>query len=254
MTHLSQASDGQFGHLTRQKAARLLEAGSINSSILSEEQRHPWSVNKSQELDCPLMRLWDTNSGSQPSEDDRMLSRSPDQSLHSAQVRMKSLATHLDHRIWKPTPYISFTKSASAIEDLAAWRSKRRGNQFLTVINPAARFMVGLPILDVAAEMNHYRIRDPYDKGMVYYIDHYVCLWEVTGTEIIGHYDWEDLSKTKNWYKEVILPEWVKSKRNLEILHTSTFDMSTIIENLPGESLASARRRLSNYQSRDKLR
>jgi hypothetical protein len=236
MIHLPQASDGRSGDLMRQKAAQLLGAGFINPFVFPEEQSHPWSVNESQKIDCPLMRLWDMKSGSQPSEDDRMLSRSPNQPLDTAKVRMESLATHLDHSIWEPTPYISFTKSASAIEDLAARRSMKRGNQTLTVINPAARLRVALPVLDVATEMDHYRIPDPYNKGMRYYIDHYVCLWEVTGVEIIRHYEWEELFNTANWYQEVILPAWNKSNRDLEILHASTFDMSTIMENPPGKS------------------
>jgi hypothetical protein len=40
----------------------------------SEEQLHPWSVNKFQELDGPLLRIWDVKSGSQLDEDNRMLS------------------------------------------------------------------------------------------------------------------------------------------------------------------------------------
>jgi hypothetical protein len=46
----------------------------------------------------------------------RMLLRLPNESLDPGQARKDSPATHLDHQDWTPTPYISFTMSASAIE------------------------------------------------------------------------------------------------------------------------------------------
>ncbi|KAI1562989.1 hypothetical protein PtrEW7m1_010748 [Pyrenophora tritici-repentis] len=188
MDPLSQADDDKLRILTRRKVSQLLGDKIINPFIYPEEQRHPWSVNKSQELDCPLLRIWDIMSGSQPDEDNRMLSRLPNQPLNTEQARKDSLAIHLDHKNWTPTPYTSFTKSASAIGELAKLRmSRKRGVQTLTVIDPAVRLRSGLPILDVAAEMEYYCIPDPYKKGSKYYIDHYVCLWEVTAEEIVGH-------------------------------------------------------------------
>lgn len=158
--------DGSTGVLTRQKASQLLGADLIHSFIQVEEQRHPWTVKKSQELDCPLLRIWDCMSGSQPDEGNRMLSRSLNQPLDTEQARKTSLAIHLHHKNWTPTPYISSTKSANAIEDLATFRSERdRGVQTLTIIDPATRLRNGLPILDVAAEMVFYSIPDPYQRG-----------------------------------------------------------------------------------------
>ena len=120
--------------------------------------------------------------------------------------------------------------------------SKRRGVQTLTVIDPAARLKNGLPILDVAAEMEHYCIPDPYNRGSKYYINHYVCLWEVTEEEIVDHYEWEELAKTTNWYEEVIIPAFRKSsggkKPNSAPTRVSAFDMSTMMESLPSKSLA----------------
>jgi hypothetical protein len=201
MIHVSRASNDRSAPLTRRKVAQLLGPDTINPFVPPEEQRHPWSVDRTQELEYPLLRIWDMKSGSQPNKENRMLSRWPDQPLNTEQARKNSLATHLNHKLWQPTPYISFTRSASAIEDLAAWRSVKRGDQTLTTINPATRLRIGLPILDVVKEMDHYDIPDPYDKGSKYYINHYVCLWEVTEEEIIGHYDWQELSKTTNWVR-----------------------------------------------------
>lgn len=158
----SQAGDDR-PILTRQKVLRLVGDGPPNHFDPSEEQLHPWSVEKSHRLDFPLLRIWDYNSGSQPDEDNCMLSRSPDRLLRTRKARRDSLATHLNHGIWEPSPYISFTKSACAIEELVKSREKRRSakNQQLIVIDPATRLRSGLPILDVAAEMDYYGIPDP---------------------------------------------------------------------------------------------
>ncbi|PVH90682.1 hypothetical protein DM02DRAFT_710326 [Periconia macrospinosa] len=240
MNPFSQAEHGRPEVLTRRKALRLLNADIGNPFIPSEEQRHPWSVDPIQRLHSPLLRgpllrVWDYFSGSQPEGDNRMLSRSPDQRLNTEQARKTSLASHLDHKVWEPTPYISFTKSPSTIEEIVAWRSPKRGAQTLTVIDPNARLNNGLPILDVVAEMEHYGIQDPYNNGNRYYIDHYVCLWEVTKEEIVDHYEWEELAKHANWYEEVIMPAFRKfSRKNVSApARTSAFNMSTMIESLP---------------------
>jgi hypothetical protein len=171
-----------------------------------------------------------------------MLSRSPNQRLDTEKACKDFLATHLDHKNRTATPCISFTKSASAIEDLAKFRmSRRRGDQTLTVIDPIARLKSGLPILDVAAEMEYYRISDPYNSGGRYYIDHYVCLWGVTEEDIVSHYEWEELVKITNWYEEVIIPAFRKlsERRRPESAPTraSVFDMSTMIGGLPSKFL-----------------
>jgi hypothetical protein len=57
----------------------------------------------------------------------------------------------------------------------------------LTVINPNTRIAGGLPILDMRAETHHYAVSDPYGRSYQYYMDHYLCVWEVTSPEIIGH-------------------------------------------------------------------
>ena len=148
--------DRSTGVITRQKVSQLLGADNISPFTQPEERRHPWSVNKSQELDCPLFRTWDDMSGSQPDKHNRMRSRSPNQPIDTHEARRKSLGIHLDHRIWTATPYISFTKSASALEDLAISRIRRgRGVQTITIIDPAVRLRNGLPILDLAAEMEY---------------------------------------------------------------------------------------------------
>jgi hypothetical protein len=115
--------------------------------------------------------------------------------------------------------------------------SRRRGDQTLTVIDPAARLKSGLSILDVAAEMEYHRISDSYNSGGRYYMDHYVCLWGVTEEEIVRHYEWKELVENTNWYDEVIIPALRKfsERRKPESVptHASVFDMSTMLEGLP---------------------
>ncbi|KAF2034804.1 hypothetical protein EK21DRAFT_55989, partial [Setomelanomma holmii] len=146
--------------------------------------------------------------------------------------------THLDHRIWTSTPYISFKNSPKAIEDLAFQRSGRskRGAQYLTVIDPATRLMNGLPILDVTAEMEHYSIQDPYQRLNLYYLHSYICLWEVGKDEVIGHWEWDELASNEDWYEEIIIPAFIKFRKakTSGSARASTFDMSEIMESLPG--------------------
>ncbi len=174
--------------------------------FVAEDLRHPWSNHRFAPFEKPLLRIWDCYSGSQPDNEDRMKSRASRQRLDTRESRMESLATHINHKIWEPTPYISFTTSPAAIQELADWRANRRGPQTLTVVDPNTRIADRLPILDVRAEMDHYEVKDPYGKSNQYCIDHYLCLWEVTGREIIGHWELADLVANEQWYNEIILP------------------------------------------------
>ncbi|PVI00879.1 hypothetical protein DM02DRAFT_472070, partial [Periconia macrospinosa] len=185
----------------------------------NEEEVHPWRASlkggTDKPFNIPFLRLWDCFSGSQPDENNRMLSRAPRQRLRTASVRKETLAMHLDHKIWEPTPYISFQASAERLEELANMRNSRgnRGVQFLTVIDPDTRLRRGFPILDVAAEMRYYGIQDPYGNSNQYYINHYVCLWEVTGKEVVGHWEWDDLAEYEDWYRDIIMPAFRKFRR-----------------------------------------
>ncbi len=173
-----------------------------------EDLQHSWSDNRFPLFAIPFLRIWDCCSGSQPDNEGRMKSRASRQRLDTRESRKNSLATHINHGRWEPTPYISFTTSPAAVQKLADSRSNRRGRgpQTLTVLDPNTRLADGLPILDVRAEMDHYGVKDPYGNPNQYYIDHYLCLWEVTGREIVGRWEWTDLVANERWYHEIILP------------------------------------------------
>ena len=177
----------------------------------TEELQHSWSVDGLPPFDAPFLRIWDNKSGSQPDNEGRMRSRAPRQRLDTRESRKNSLTVHINHAIWKPTPYISFTTSPAAIQKMVPGRANRRGPQTLTVVDPNTRIADRLPILDVGAEMDHYKVSDPYGKSNQYYINHYVCLWEVPKQEIIGHWEWNDLVLNGNWYNDIILPAFRKN-------------------------------------------
>ncbi|KAK4149622.1 hypothetical protein C8A00DRAFT_18714 [Chaetomidium leptoderma] len=109
-----------------------------------------------------------------------------------AHTTIKALAHFFrDHSNWTLTPFISFTTSATAVQDLADIRESRhnRGAQHLTAIDPNVRVAAGLPILDFSAKVNYYNIADPYRKSNQYCKDHYLCLWEVSGREIVRQWN-----------------------------------------------------------------
>jgi hypothetical protein len=91
-------------------------------------------------------------------------------------------------------------------------RNNNRGPQTLTVIDPDIRIRRGLPVLDIAAEMKYYSIPDPYHQGYQYYDNHYICLWEVTPEEVVGHWEWDELVDIDDWYEEVVMPAFKKSR------------------------------------------
>ncbi|KAF5858584.1 hypothetical protein ETB97_003977 [Aspergillus alliaceus] len=170
-----------------------------------EEIMHPWGSVFSVNPDLPLLRTWDGVSGSQPSESGRMLARLPRERLDTSTARETFLATHANHGIWEPTPFISFTQSPQELQDNVNWRKKKRGSQTITVVNPYIRIDKGLPVLNMADEMRHYGVPDPYGRANEYYKNHYICLWEVTEEEVVGNWEWDDLLKTNRWYEQVIL-------------------------------------------------
>ncbi len=210
----------------------------------TEEQLHPWCVGYSQTFDVPLLRIWDQRSGSRPDANTCLMSRAPRQRLDTAESRRAFLATHIDHSNWTPTPFISFTTSATAVTDLADMRENRkRGAQHLTAIDPNIRLAAGLPILDFSAEANYYNIADPYGKSNQYCKDHYLCLWEVSGREIVRQWDWDDLAVHWNWYDEIVMPAFRKFRSEFvsKSLRNESSDLSTAIGKLSRQLAISQR-------------
>ncbi len=208
----------------------------VKTLFVTEEQRHPWQPDRSQTFEMPFLRIWDHFSGSQPDENGVMMSRAPRQRLDTLESRKASLTIHLNHHDWTPTPYISFTSSAAAVQELADMRARRnnRGVQTLTVVDRNSRVRDGLPVLDVSAEMDHYNILDPYRKSNQYYNDHYICLWQVTEREIVGQWPWSDLDTHENWYEEIVMPAFRQFRREAVRMSTGdeSFGLSAVMSNL----------------------
>ena len=148
-----------------------------NPLLGSEESKHLWGVDCSKTFNVLFLRIWDGLSGSQLDADNCMMARALRQRLDTAKSRTDSLTTHINHGNWTPTPFISFTTSATVAEGLADWRlTRHRGAQHLTAIDPNVRVQAGLPILDLSAEFSHYKIANPYGTWNQYCEDHYLCL------------------------------------------------------------------------------
>lgn len=220
------------------KSSLVLLAPHTPSAVFPpEEDIRPWRVLPYQTFNKPFLRLWDCYSGSQPVN--RVLtSRDPTIRLDNYDDRKESLETHIDHSKWRPTPYISFTTSSLAIQEIANMRLPKRGKQTLTVIDPGIRMKKGLPILEVEAEMERYCISDPYRANGRYYSDHYVCLWEVAKDEVVGQWQWNDLASNPRWYEEIIMPAISRNRsRSMEKCFPQTpFDLSALTRALPGNN------------------
>ncbi|KAL3468095.1 hypothetical protein BJX64DRAFT_246868 [Aspergillus heterothallicus] len=156
-----------------------------------------------------------------------MLARLPRGRLDTSRARKTFLATHADHGIWEPTPFISFTQSPRELKENVNWRKKKRGNQTITVVNPNVRIAKGLPVLNMVDEMRHYGVPDPYGRAKEYYKNHYICLWEVTEEEVVGNWEWDDLVKTDRWYEQVILPAF-KEHNDRYNARSEAFKMSAL--------------------------
>jgi hypothetical protein len=219
--------------LDRSKVLVLLNAEPATSSA---ERLHPWRHSCARSFDFPLLRIWDSYSGSQPNTYNRMNSRSPDRPLNTIEARQTTLTTHINHEDWTPTPYISFTSSPAVIEDLAKWRKAKRGTQTLTAINPNIRLGSGLPILDLDTEMEHYKISNPYGNRGKYSVDHYICLWQVTDEEIIGHWNWDKLVESGQWYQDIVKPAFQESNQSF-VFGAADSDVSLLMSRLRGKFL-----------------
>ena len=159
--------------------------------------------------DCPLMRIRDVFTGDQPdAETGSMKSRSPRARLDTKEARRKSLVIHGDYEKWLPTSYLSFTISPSEVEIRGDQRLLRRGTQTLTIVNPNVRRQKGLPFINMEEEMEYYGVSDPYHRNNQYYHNEYLCLWEVTKEEVVGHYSWQDLRANRSWYHTVVLQDF----------------------------------------------
>lgn len=193
----------------------------------AEDIRHSWLTYPSQHSDeqiinpfaghssiykalegKPLLRVWDTSSGSipDPLRKNRMLARLPRGELATKYIRRASLATHAALKVREKTPYISFTSSPAAAVKLIHDKPTWRGDQNLVAIDPEYRLQHGLPILDMGKEMEVYGVEDPYPYKENYFVDHYVCLWEVTPAEVVGTWRWDELRRDNGWYENVIMP------------------------------------------------
>ncbi|OKL56957.1 hypothetical protein UA08_07816 [Talaromyces atroroseus] len=165
-----------------------------------------------------------------------MQARAPRQRLHTGAIRSEVLTWHAKHRNWENvTPFISFASSLARLTEFMNSRNWK-GDSTLTVVNPNVRIARELPMINMGREMRHYGVPDPYGRGYAYYDAQYLLLWEVTPEEIVGHWDWDELSQNPNWYEEEVVPAFrAHDQRFLEGTSIQdAFDLSAMQGALPG--------------------
>ncbi|KAM0355995.1 hypothetical protein ACHAPU_000387 [Fusarium lateritium] len=180
-------------------------------------------------LNSPLLRTWDSFSGSQPdAQTGDMYARDRDMPLRTFRSRRSSLQTHITYNSWgNNTPYISFTSSSLALEDMVNSRmyKSHRGKQTITVIDPTVRLAAGWPVVCFGDESRYYDVKIPYTNISREELDnHYICLWRVEAEEIVGHWDWDELSRDPDWYHSVIVPELIEFRRRRQQRHLERLD------------------------------
>ena len=204
----------QSSHLDREAVLDLLyPPGQKRKASDLEEHRNPWRPipGASHPWDVPLLRVMAGYTGSQPDEDNCMTARAARQRLTTHEARKAALDIHVNYKTWLPTPFISFTKSPTRIDELVR-KMPHRGWHTLVAIDPKRRLKKHLPILDLSREMAKYGVEDPYGKSGQFYPDEYLCPWEVTGEEVIGVWKWNELTRCKDWYQEKIMPTFRDSR------------------------------------------
>jgi len=242
-------SSAILDHNTAKSLLRPIE----QNCLQAEDKHHSWMAYPSQHSDGqlanpfaehsstykalegkPLLRVWDTCSGSipDPSRENRMLARLPRGELATKDARRASLTIHADQKKWEKTPYISFTSSPRAAVELILDRMccNWRGDQNLVVIDPEYRLKLGLPILDMGKEMEVYGVKDPYPYSTKnYFLDHYLCLWEVTPAEVVGIWSWGELRGNKGWYENIIMPAFQRHRTaGQRAMQTATRDVDAL--------------------------
>ncbi|EXL45032.1 hypothetical protein FOCG_13807 [Fusarium oxysporum f. sp. radicis-lycopersici 26381] len=107
---------------------RLYDRTETDSIDNLESSGHSWSPvaqgGWKHPVDKSLLRTWDDLSGSQPDGSGDMSARASDIPLTTFEARRSSHQTHIIHRNWALTPYISFTSSPEALENLASQLQK----------------------------------------------------------------------------------------------------------------------------------
>lgn len=128
--------------------------------------KHSWAEFPNAAYSGPLLRVWNKFSGSHPDQPGRMLARLPREWLGSQESRKEYLATHADNQIWEPTPFISFSASASGLLRFLSRRKGASSPKTLTAMNPNVRIAYGLSMVEMESELKYHEVRDPYGRNL----------------------------------------------------------------------------------------
>jgi hypothetical protein len=231
----------RFKYKMQNARARVLELLSTDpldpTGPSFEETEHAWANSPEPIYTIPFLKVWDENSGSRPDDSNRLQARLSQQALGSRQSREEALTTHAEKWEWDPTPFISFNSSVAGLRQFQLLaRSWSPFPAWLTVINPNVRIARGLPMIKMDEEMRYYQV-DPDWGDYSLYRDEYLCLWEVTPEEVVGHWEWNELINDANWYEDLILPAFNAHNEGFLRGNEMNFDMSPLRRALPCSEL-----------------
>ncbi|PYH96509.1 hypothetical protein BO71DRAFT_439468 [Aspergillus ellipticus CBS 707.79] len=185
-------------------------------NILEDEEAfHTWT-QLSTGLTYPLLMTQNHDCSNIHHKGEGMLSGSPDAHLSNAETRTGHLTRHMNAspnaRATTKGPFLHFTLDPDRLSDIASSLGSRTGKaQTITVISPLVRAVVGLPVLNLEDELWYYEVELPGGK-VAYraYDEDFLCLWQITEPEIVGHWEWEDLKGIEGWYGKIVMPAFKK--------------------------------------------
>ena len=93
-------------------------------------------------------------------------------------------------------------------------------------------------MLDLSVEMDYYNVPNPYGAKGKYCQNHFLCLWQVTEHEVIGHWDWNELVKSEDWYGQIVMPAFraFRKFRDTRLDEDAEPDISVLFEQLSCKS------------------
>ncbi|PWY65971.1 hypothetical protein BO70DRAFT_433225 [Aspergillus heteromorphus CBS 117.55] len=189
-------------------------ASNCNSN--SNSKNHdPWT-QPNQRLNRPLFitRACEYEKIQHPTS--TILSGAPCQNVETEHMRSELLSEHIlaqtrgstgaaepAHKnmfTWDGNPFIHCTSRPFEVRcRVRDWSQKT-----VTVINPNVRRAVQLPTLSLGDELESRSLGRPASNYE--FVGEYLCLWEVTPDEIVGHWRATDLVGLHAWYTRAVMP------------------------------------------------
>ncbi len=156
----------------------------------------PMTASASEDYRGPHFRYWDGISQSQihdwPGTNQDCFEATSESTLMTREERQTALKQHSDWRNRVPTPFVSASKSPEYVFMKAANSSvnNKRGDVYITVINPMVRVREGLPMFKAIDELRYYGVLEHLKPE--FYQDEILYPYCIFPEEIVQTWSWED--------------------------------------------------------------